>query len=144
MKKIISVLCCLVIALSLSGCVRKHTLKDPESYLKLVVRVDVVGRLKNEHIYKTYVHQQKMEAILNYLRLLKPRGPADVDPELYVGDSYTITVHYSDGHKQIYRQHADRFLSTDANPWRNIDPEFALYLYPLLNAMPNDFADPAS
>lgn len=124
----------------LSGCTRRHTLNDADSYLRLVVRVDVVGNTGSSILEKTYTHQEKMEAILNYLRLIKQRGPADSDPEQFAGESYTITLHLSDGSKQIYRQHANRFLSKDAQPWRNIDPEHAGFLYPLLQAMPSDYA----
>lgn len=124
----------------LPGCTRRHTLKDTDAYLRLVVRVDVTGQREGEVLEKTYIHQEKTEAILNYLRLIKQRGPASVDPEQFSGDSYTITLHFSDGHKQVYRQHANRFLSTDSQPWRNIESEHAEYLYPLLQAMPSDFA----
>ena len=124
----------------LPGCTRRHTLNDADSYLRIVVRVDVVDNTGNNMPQKTYTHQEKMEAILNYLRLIKQRGPADSDPEQFVGESYTITLHLSDGSKQVYRQHANRFLSKDSQPWRNIDPEHAGYLYPLLLAMPSDYA----
>ena len=124
----------------LSGCTRRHTLNDADSYLRLVVRVDVVGNTGSNILEKTYTHQEKIEAILNYLRLIKQRGPADSDPEQFLGESYTITLHLSDGSKQVYRQHANRFLSKDSRPWRNIDPEHAGFLYPLLQAMPSDYA----
>lgn len=127
-------------AVFLTGCVRRHTLKDTDSYLRLVVRVDVAGQKEDERLDLTYTHQEKMEAILNYLRLIRQQGPASGDPEQFSGEFYTITLHFSDGHKQIYRQHANRFLSTDAKPWRNIDPEHAEFLYPLLKAMPSDYA----
>lgn len=126
--------------LCLPGCARRHTLKDPDSYLRVVVRIDVTGRRDTEQLVKTYTHQEKMEAILNYLRLLPQKGPASGDPEQVAGDSYCITVYFSDGRQQIYRQHANLFLSTDAKPWRNIDQEHAEYLYPLLKAMPSDYA----
>ena len=140
MKKRILLIVLLCVAVLFTGCVRRHTLKDPEAYLRLVVRVDVDGQAANEQLDLTYTHQEKMEAILNYLRLIPQKGPAQGDPEQFAGDSYTITLHFSDGHKQIYRQHADRFLSTDAQPWRNIDSERAALLYPLLKAMPSDYA----
>ena len=140
MKKQISFILLLCAAVLMTGCVRRHTLKDPHSYLRLVVRVDVTGQKEDERLDLTYTHQEKMEAILNYLRLIRQKGPAAGDPEQYSGESYTITLHFSDGHKQIYRQHANRFLSTDARPWRNIDPEHAEFLYPLLKAMPSDYA----
>ncbi len=79
-----------------------------------------------------------MEAILLYLRLLHRGGDAQVDPQRVEGDYYEILLHYSDGGRRVYYQHADSYLSDNYKPWQKIDKEQAKNLFPLLQSMPSD------
>ncbi len=106
--------------------------------LHMVTQVQVVCKRECGTIIRTYVQPHKVSAILNYLRLLDCGGTADRDPERLLGDSYDITLYYSDGEHRIYRQRADRFLSKNAQPWLKIDPQQGSQLHPLLQSMVSD------
>ena len=85
-----------------------------------------------------YTDPDKIESILLYLRHLKRKGTAQVDPERVEGDHYEILLHYSNGERRVYYQHADQYLSQDYKPWERINPEQAKNLLPLLKSMPSD------
>ena len=79
-----------------------------------------------------------MEWVLIYLRLLKPLGKPDSDPDSLEKDIYEITVHLSDGSKRFYRQKAHRYFSKENRPWQSINPEYAAGLYSLMQHLPSD------
>ena len=79
-----------------------------------------------------------MQSVLLYLRLLKPFGKPDTDPELVAAPVFEITVQLSDGQRHIYRQKDHRYFSKNALPWENIDPARASGLYALMRHYPSD------
>jgi hypothetical protein len=89
-------------------------------------------------IQRHYTDSQKMEYVLLYLRLLKPFGKPDTDPDQLDKDVYQITVHLSDGDRRIYRQKAHKYFSWDSRPWQKIDPAQASGLYALMEHLPSD------
>lgn len=111
--------------------------KKPQSP-RLVTMIRVSGVHQDIPLDVIYTQPQKMETLLYYLRSLEELGQAETDPERIMGDRFQITVSYSDGTRQIYRQRADRFLSRNDRPWKNVDPQKASLLYPLLMSMPAD------
>ena len=131
-KKLFSVFlfCCL----ALWGCAPQ---KDTSAtcYVRLIY---VQGTHEGQPITRQYMHPRKLDTILFYLRTLEDQALAKTDPERIVGDRYRITVVFSDGSKKIYYQQADRFLSRDARPWRQVDREKARLFYPLLKSLPPD------
>lgn len=105
---------------------------------RLVTRIHISGVHQDAPVEVNYTQPQKMETVLYYLRSLEDLGKADTDPERIIGDRFKITVFYSDGSCQIYRQQADRFLSRNDRPWQLVDPRKAALLYPLLTSIPPD------
>lgn len=128
----------LLLLLIVSGCSRIHTPDATDSGVRMAVRVDVSCVQDGVPFERSYTQPEKLEAMLLYLNLLKPRGRAEVNPEEFSGTASQITVHLSGGGKRVYRIRCDSFLSENAQPWQNVDPEHAADLYPLLLIMDSD------
>lgn len=123
-------------AIILSGCNRHDTSAQPLS--RVVTQVDIICRREHMLIQRHYTDTQKIESVLLYLRLLKPLGRPETDPDTVDRDIFEITVHLSDGNKRIYRQKAHRYFSKESRPWEIIDPKQAYWLYDLMARLPSD------
>lgn len=121
---------CLVFAASLifCGCQAEETVTQ-----SVVERVNISGWHDGTAVALTLTEQTSMEAVLDYLRLQRSQGRADVDPERILGNAYTIEICLSNGQTHIYRQRADRYLSKDNHPWQKIDPDRGSSFYALLS-----------
>ena len=126
-----------LLLLIFSGCSRIHMPENIDPGVRMALRVDVRCTQGGEAFYRSYTQPEKLEAMLLYLNLLNPKGRAEVDPEEFSGTANEITVYLSGGGKRVYRMRCDSFLSIDARPWQNVDPEHAADLYPLLLIMAN-------
>lgn len=123
-------------AVILSGCIRNDTSAQPLS--RVVTQVDIVCHREHMLVQRHYTTTQKIESVLLYLRLLKPMGRPETDPNTIDRDIFEITVHLSDGNKRIYRQKAHRYFSKGDRPWEMIDPNQAFWLYDLMEQLPSD------
>lgn len=132
------IVCILLVLVIVSGCSQIHTPNDTAPGTRMAVRVDVYCVQDDASFERSYTQPEKLEAMLLYLRLLKPQGRAEVNPEELLGTVSQITVHLSGGEKRVYRIRCNSFLSVDAKPWQNIDPGHAADLYPLLLIMDGD------
>ena len=123
--------------LMLCGC-RAHPSGDTQQALRLVTGITV--HYENGPIRGSlqYEEDQKMQLILDYLRLINPYGQPAEDPETAGGTSFQIVLTYSDGSTKHYRQKADRYLKTDQGPWLCIPPQKALELSLLLGYLETD------
>lgn len=106
--------------------------------LNMITQVQIVCRRGNTTVTRQYVQPHKIEAVLNYLRLLKCSGRTDTDPEYLTGNSFEITLYDTRGQCSIYRQRANQFFSKNSKPWQVISPEQASLLYNLIASMPTD------
>ena len=106
--------------------------------LSLITQIRINCHRENTTVTRVYVQPHKIEAVLNYLRLLKISSPASCDPEYLSGNSYEIILYDAAGHCSIYRQKANRFFSKNSNPWKKIMPEQASLLDPLIRSIPTD------
>lgn len=139
MKKCRNFLFFVFLAVILSGCARERApqqLQQPQ----FVTQIDVTCRRDQQLLQRRYTAPEKMSGVLNYIRLLESQGNADTDPERVTGDVYKIVVHLSDGSRRVYHQRANRYLSKNARPWQQIDPDRAALLYPLLEQTGSDGA----
>lgn len=93
--------------------------------IAVVTRVEVSCREGSYQLRRVYTRPEKMEKILNYLRLQKNMGAPMEDPERMLGAAYRILVETSDGTSHIYQQRLDRYLSRDYKPWQKIESEQA-------------------
>lgn len=120
----------------ITGCGSRNTANKTSS--KLVTQIDIVYTKQDTTVSRSYTNPEKMEVILLYLRLLRPTGKPEADPELFYDDVYKITLRFLDGHERIYRQRANRFLSAGEKPWYTVNPEHAQVLYSIMQDMPGD------
>jgi len=122
----------LIVVLPGCGCQAERPL------VAVVEKIEVIGSYQGEALLRTYTESQKIAAVLNYLRWLRPQFKADCDPEMIPGDEYTITVSLSDGVQEVYRQKTNGYLRKDNGRWENIDPEKGVMLYEIISQMDSD------
>lgn len=113
-------------------------IRRQEPLVTVVEKVEVAGSHQGEVFVRTYTKSQKMMAVLNYLRWVRPQYKADCDPEMIPGDEYTITLTLSDGEQEIYRQKTNGYMRKDTGRWENIDPEKGVMLYEIVSQMAGD------
>ena len=131
-------LCLIFLMLSLfmiTGCGSKNTSNHSSA---LVTKIDIVYSQPDTTDTRSYTNPEKMEVILLYLRLIRPTGTPQADPEQFQNDVYKITLHFADGHERIYRQRANRFLSAGEKAWYTVDPDHAQVLQSIFQDMPSD------
>lgn len=105
---------------------------------RAVTQVEVTCRLPGQTLTRTYTEENKMRAVLTYLRLLEPGGYAPIDPETTRAESSVITVTLSDGSRRVYRQTGSEFLRKDHHPWQRIRGISPKRLYLLVHAIEPD------
>ena len=131
-------LCLIFLMFSLfmiTGCGSKNTNKNSST---LVTKIDIVYSQHDTTDTRIYTNPEKMEVILLYLRLLRPTGTPQADPEQFQDDVFKITLHFADGHERIYRQRANRFLSAGEKAWYTVNPDHAQVLRSIFQDMPAD------
>ncbi len=135
MKRFFSLLC-IVFLLSgcLTGCQRNRT----PSLCRIATRVEVSCRHKDLQFQRNYTKNEKMQAVLTYIRLLKPRGNPDPSEEYIDAEHFQITVFLSDGTTHIYQQAGHRYFKSHNQPWKAISPEIATGLYVILAQYKSD------
>lgn len=125
---------CLLI-LPLAGCT--PPLPEPTAY-RVVSQIHVQYQNGSLH-QRWHLHSdEKMEAVLTYLRLLDPYGTPKEDPETAPGSDIYIALVYSDGTQKLYHQRAERYLQVGHGPWKCIDTDAALQLRALLGMLTSD------
>ena len=102
----------------------------------IVTQVDVVYRQPQNGLQRCYTKQEKMQAVLTYLRLAKYAGLPEEDPTVQGGEVCRITVHLAPGGSHVYDLINDVYLSQNGGPWEKA--EFPEPLLPLLRQLPSD------
>ena len=126
-------LCFLVIfCLFFCGCQKE----SPPPAVRVVTGVQVELHRDGQVLHRNYTSTENVQAMLNYLRILRPYGP--VIPEAGNGDGCRITLHYSHGPDSIYLQQGNDYLRRNDEDWESIDHNKADLLYPMLLLMPSD------
>lgn len=133
MKFFQKILVFLLLAVFLTGAVRANA-----NALSMITQVRITCKRENTAVTRVYVQPHKIQAVLNYLRLLECGGKTDADPEHITGDSFEIILYSTDGQCSIYRQRANQYFSKNAQPWKKIPTEQASLLYPILRSLPSD------
>lgn len=120
----------------LSGCSRLEA--SAPSVCRVVTGISVDFENRGLRASRYYTAAEKMQQVLNYLRIIDPYGHPEEDPETAEGSSFRITLSYSDGHQKVYLQKSDRFMKTDNGSWKKIDPDRALELGRILGQLESD------
>ena len=118
----------LLLPFLLWGCTDRKLPTGP--MCRVVTQIRVAYTIDGQTTSKTYTDSKEMESILNYLRLLKKGNKTDIDPDSFRADSFEITLYYSDGQHNTYRQLHDQLLQTDDGPWLKIETEKMELLFP--------------
>ena len=121
-----------------TGCNRISS-SDPTP-LRIVTAVTVIYENGPINTQRHYTTDSKMQQILDYLRLIKPYGAPEEDPETAVGSNFYIVLSYSDGFQKYYRQKGDRFLQDTDGRWKKIDPAKAEELSRIVGQLESDHA----
>lgn len=134
-KYIAIILAICVTALAFTGCKQSSTVSTA---YRVVSQIHVQYQNSSLHQRWHFYSDEKMEAVLTYLRLLDPYGTPKEDPEDVAGSDIYIALVYSDGSSKIYHQRDDRYLKIGDGPWKCIDPDTALQLCALLGILTSD------
>lgn len=113
--------------LSLSACCAQPAPED-KPLVRVVTRISISA----DGVTRSYSSTESLEAILAYLRQLSPMTNADQSPSQ--GSMYRISLVYSDGSRQDFRQRDRYFLDTDGK-WKNITEGDILKLCKLFNLL---------
>lgn len=106
--------------------------------LQVVTNVELICREDEETICRRYTKPHKVQQVLNYLRLQKDLGKAEIDPERVRGTALQIDVCLSDGTRQVYYQRAGQYLSRQYHTWQKIDPKRAEAFTQSVRVTPGD------
>jgi len=123
----------ILLVVMLTGCTKKEA---PLPTHRVVTGVLVEYRAGAQQLQRTYTRPENIQAVLNYLRILRPQGP--VIPEEGNNNGCRITLHYSQGPDTVYLQQGNSYLSQGNGTWATIDSKRASLLYPLLLLLPSD------
>ena len=129
------------LALLLSGCSKWTPSAVDKPLCRVVTGVSVTYENGTIHAQRQYTDADKMQAVLNYLRLIDPYGTPQEDPEQVDGSIFHITLSYSDGCQKTYLQKADRFMRVDGGKWQRINPELAAQLSEIVGQMTSDLME---
>ena len=125
----------LLVFMSICGCGRKNTVLPT---YRAVTQIDIVTKKDGDVLQWHYTSPEKMQYVLTFLRLLKPIGKPDINPETLTRDMFLIVLTRSDGTKVYYRQTGHRYFSKDDQNWFSISAEQAAGLYAILAQLPSD------
>ena len=106
--------------------------------LQLVTNVELICQDGDNVFYRRYTKPYKVQQVLNYLRLQKNLGKAEIDPERVRGTAIQIDVCLSDGARHVYYQRAGEYLSKQYRPWQKINPIQAKAFTQLIRVTPSD------
>lgn len=118
----------------LCGCNRNNTLAIPN----YVTGVDITCSQNGKDFSIKYQDNEKVEAVLLYLRLLEPRRLPGNIPQQEDRSLYQIRVHLSSGESRLYKQVDHQFFWQEKAGWKGIPPEQASGLYALLRHYQSD------
>lgn len=99
---------------------------------RIATKIEVSCRHKDFQFQRIYTQNEKMQAVLSYIRLLKPRGKPEISPEHFDKEVFQIAVFLSDGTTHIYQQSGHQYFKAYNQPWKTISPEVAVRLYRVL------------
>lgn len=126
------------VMLLLCGCGGGGAVLSSSPDCRMVTGVQVHFESGPIRFHRTYTASEKMQQVLNYLRIIDPYGAPEEDPETAEGSSFRIELTYSDGCRKTYLQKGDRFMKAEGGSWKRIDPKRAQELSQILGQMESD------
>ena len=129
MKSLIKFLSPVLLVLFLLGC-QKNT--QPRPLCRVVTQVDILCQSDSQPLQRCYTDENKMRAVLLYLRLLRIGKPPEINPDTVSADVYLITVSLSDGTQKTYTLKDHQYFKKGTEGWLSIPPTQAADLYRLI------------
>lgn len=126
-----------IILFAFSGCTY-YAPSGKTHPVRVVTQIDVTATHEGALLEYRYTENEKMEAILHYLRQLKPDHFTPIAADTFRTDAYEIRLTLSDGSNTVYRQIYNEYLQKDQGPWRSIDQTRGGTLLHLLSNMSSD------
>ena len=105
---------------------------------RVVTAVEVTAAAEGELSQYRYTGEEKIRAVLHYLRRAKPDRSVPITPDTFRTDAYRITLHLSDGTKSVYHQLYSDYLQKENGRWHSIDSTHGSALARLLQELPPD------
>ena len=103
---------------------------------RVVTGVQVEYENKGTALTRTYTQDAHIRSVLNYLRMLHPKGNAV--PDFPAQSICRIRLQYSSGPDSVFLLQDAAYLRQNDGPWQQIDPQQTQLLYPLLLLLPSD------
>ena len=99
---------------------------------RCVTLVEVNWNHDGTSLHRRYTQEEKMRAVLMYLRLVKTGEAPAVDPETTAAEESQITLVFSNGEQRSSYLKGHRYFRKDSSGWKSIPPWQAAELYALL------------
>lgn len=129
----------LLFGLALPGCHSDDTKYTIPS--RLATSVDITCKRPSGTLHRHYSDPGKVEAVLHYVRLLKPKGPTVLPEDATKEDDYEIVIHLLDGGHRIHRQRGNSYAALHHRYWGQIQPSLGMRLGHLMALLPSDTVD---
>ena len=107
-----------------------------EPACRVVTGIQICYENNEKTLCRTYTQDAHIRSVLNYLRMLHPKGNAI--PDFPAHGTCQIILRYSSGPDSVIQQQDGTWLRRDNGPWQQIDTNQTQLLYPLLLLLPSD------
>lgn len=128
-----------MIVLALPGCDSDNVEYAVPS--RVATSVDITCKRPSGTIHRHYSDPGKVEAVLHYVRLLKPKGPTVLPEEAAREDLYEIVIHLHDGGCRTHLQRGNTYAALHHRYWGQIQPSLGMRLGHLMALLPSDPVD---
>lgn len=128
-----SIFLILIVAVLLTGCQSRS-----KPLCRFVTQIDITCTQDGTVLQRRYTDNDKMQAVLLYLRLLRTDIPYFDLPDTTPPTEFQIIVSLSDGAQRVYSQKDYRLFKNDQSGWMGILPEQAMELYRLVYFFESD------
>lgn len=102
----------------------------------IVTRVRVDCAHQDVQLFRNYTDTEKVETILNFLRLCKFAGLPESAPPARPDSRSVFTVSLAGGGQRVYELLDGQYFSKDGSPWELVEPPASILS--LLQTLPGD------
>lgn len=135
MKKLIILLFAATV-FSLCGC--RSSAENQQAPGRAVSYIHISCKKTSGTITRLYTSQEKVQAILRYMRGLTPIESIELPAEAAQEDLYEITVHLYNGEIRTYQQKGHHYAALNGRSWCSIKESAGIQLGHLMALLPSD------
>ena len=141
LKRFTAIALTALVLLSLCACSPDRSPRRDSALGRMVQRIDVAIHPDDPDYARTYVTQEKMNALLNLLRYMETADFPEVEPDPEGGQTlYTATVTFTDGAQSVYQLLGHTYLKLGDNPWCIVSTERSMKFSRFILEHPSDAA----